>query len=104
MQHVRQRGEVHIRFWWRDLREGGHLEDLGSDVRIILKWIFKINNYIDLVYSVSVRYCHMFRPFTSGYSSTTNKKKVGGGRGLFLQTEASALFTLLVYQCPTDDG
>jgi hypothetical protein len=31
---------VHIRFWWGDLRERDHLEDLGVDVRIILKLIF----------------------------------------------------------------
>jgi hypothetical protein len=32
---------VHKRFWWGDLREKGHLEDLVSDGIIILKWIFK---------------------------------------------------------------
>ena len=26
-------------FWWRNLRERLHLEDLGIDDRIILKWI-----------------------------------------------------------------
>jgi hypothetical protein len=35
------RGEVHTGFWWGDVREGDHLEDLGVDVRIILKRIFK---------------------------------------------------------------
>jgi hypothetical protein len=29
------------RFWWGDLREGGHLGDTGVDGRIILKRIFK---------------------------------------------------------------
>jgi hypothetical protein len=33
--------EVHIGFWWGDLREGDHLGDLGVDGSIILKWIFK---------------------------------------------------------------
>jgi hypothetical protein len=33
--------EVHIGFWWGDLRKGDHLGDPGVDVKIILKWIFK---------------------------------------------------------------
>jgi hypothetical protein len=41
MWHVWGTGEVHRGFWWGDLREGIHLEDLGIYIRIILKWIFK---------------------------------------------------------------
>jgi len=26
-------GKVHIGFWWEDLMERGHLEDLGADSR-----------------------------------------------------------------------
>jgi hypothetical protein len=33
--------EVHTRLWWGDLKETYHLEDLGVDGRIKLKWIFK---------------------------------------------------------------
>jgi hypothetical protein len=32
---------VHTGVWWGNLREKGHLEDIGVDGRIILKWIFK---------------------------------------------------------------
>jgi hypothetical protein len=32
---------VHTGFWWRDLRESYHLEELGVDGKITLKWIFK---------------------------------------------------------------
>jgi hypothetical protein len=34
MWHVWGRGEVHIGFWWGDLRERDHLEDLGIDGRV----------------------------------------------------------------------
>jgi hypothetical protein len=32
---------VHTGFWWRNLREGDHLEDADVDGRIILKWILE---------------------------------------------------------------
>jgi len=28
-------------FWWGNLRERDHLEDSGTDGRIILRWIFR---------------------------------------------------------------
>jgi hypothetical protein len=31
------KGEVHAGFWWRNLRERDHLEDVGVDKRILLK-------------------------------------------------------------------
>jgi len=34
------RHEVHIGFWWGELRERHHLEYPHVDERIILKWIF----------------------------------------------------------------
>jgi hypothetical protein len=39
MKRVFGRGEVHIGFWWGNLRERDHLEDPGLDRRIILRWI-----------------------------------------------------------------
>jgi len=33
--------EVHTGFWWGNLKERDHLEDLGIDRRIILQWIFQ---------------------------------------------------------------
>ena len=33
--------DVHTGFWWGNLMERNHLEELGIDSRITLKWIFK---------------------------------------------------------------
>jgi len=33
--------EVHRGIWWRNLKERGHMEDIGVEGRIILKRIFK---------------------------------------------------------------
>jgi hypothetical protein len=32
---------VHTGFWWGNLLERDHLEDLGIDEKLVLKWIFK---------------------------------------------------------------
>jgi len=48
MQHVWGRGEVYTGFWWGNLRESDHLEDPGVDGRIILRWIFRGMDWIDL--------------------------------------------------------
>jgi hypothetical protein len=32
---------MHRRFWWGDLKDRDHLENLGVDVRIILRWMTK---------------------------------------------------------------
>jgi hypothetical protein len=42
VRHVARMGrrEVHIGFWWGNLRLRKNLEDLGVDGRIILRWIF----------------------------------------------------------------
>ena len=37
MWYVWTRGEMHIGFWWGDPKEEDDLEDLGVDMRIILK-------------------------------------------------------------------
>jgi len=39
MLQVWGRRKAYAVFWWRNLREKGHLGDLGVDRRIILRWI-----------------------------------------------------------------
>jgi hypothetical protein len=41
--HVVHMGEskVYTGFWWGKQRERGHLEEPGTDRRIILRWIFR---------------------------------------------------------------
>ena len=38
MWHVLVREELRKGFWWRNLRETDHLDDLGINGRILLKW------------------------------------------------------------------
>ena len=39
-----RRGEVYTGFRWGDRKKRDHLEDLGADGNMILKWIFKNND------------------------------------------------------------
>jgi len=41
MWHILGRGEACTGFWWGNVREIGHMEDPGTDGRIILRWIFR---------------------------------------------------------------
>jgi len=41
MQHVWVRGEGYTGFWWGNMRESDHLEEPGTDGRIILRCIFR---------------------------------------------------------------
>lgn len=41
MWHVCWRTESYTEFWCGSLKEKDHLQDLGLDESIILKWIFK---------------------------------------------------------------
>jgi hypothetical protein len=41
MRSASEIGELHTGFWWGNLREKDHLEDISIDWRIILKWTFK---------------------------------------------------------------
>jgi hypothetical protein len=34
-------GEMHIGFWWGDLRKTDKQEDVSVNGRIILRWVFK---------------------------------------------------------------
>jgi hypothetical protein len=39
MWHIGETGEVHSGFRWGNFRGRNHMEDTGTDGRIILKWI-----------------------------------------------------------------
>jgi len=38
MWNSREIREMHIRFWWKNLKVKHHLEDTGVDGYVILKW------------------------------------------------------------------
>jgi len=46
------RGEVYSWYWWGSLSEKDHLEELGLDEEIILKWI--IRNWFERMYWIDV--------------------------------------------------
>ena len=37
--------DIHTGFWQRNLKERDHLEELGADARILLKWKLNIFSY-----------------------------------------------------------
>jgi hypothetical protein len=39
--YILSREAMHTRFWWGNLRGIDHLEDLGIDGSIILRWILR---------------------------------------------------------------
>jgi hypothetical protein len=41
MWHIWRRAEGHTEFWWENLKERDNVENLGVDMRIILKCILK---------------------------------------------------------------
>jgi len=44
MWHVLEK-EVHTEFWWENLREADHLQDVRIDGTIILKYMFNQLDY-----------------------------------------------------------
>jgi hypothetical protein len=44
MWHAWGRGWLPTGFWWGSSKERNHLENLGVDDKLILKWIFKKSN------------------------------------------------------------
>jgi hypothetical protein len=56
MWHIWRKEKVTAEFWWGNLTERNHLEDLGIDERVILKYIFKNwlgKHRLDLCTSIS---------------------------------------------------
>jgi hypothetical protein len=41
MWNIRVREELHSESWWGKLKEMVHLENLGINGRVLLKWTFK---------------------------------------------------------------
>jgi hypothetical protein len=58
MWHVWGGGEVHTRFWWGNLRQRDHLEDLGIDGRILKRTENKYNwrDLVNMLMNLGVPY------------------------------------------------
>jgi hypothetical protein len=39
--HILGRTEMHAGFWWGNIKERDHFEDLDTDKKIILKWLLR---------------------------------------------------------------
>jgi hypothetical protein len=81
MWHVWEKQQLHTGFWWENLRERSHLEDVDDDGKIILKWIFEKKRWKG-VYRI-----YVYRQWDKGagccehgneHSGSTKKKKKKG--------------------------
>lgn len=48
MWYARERREMHTKFWWENLQERDHLEDVDTVGRILIKVISKKQNACEL--------------------------------------------------------
>jgi len=97
MWHIWGRREMNREFWWGNLKQTDHLQDLDLDMRIILRWVlgkwWDSMDWFGLAQQLQVLGCHKHCNVALG--SVKCSKFLVWLRNYWLQKMASASWSLV---------